>query len=262
MSEKFQETVTVVSQKQIGTGIYDLTIQTKEIAAAAKAGQFVSVYSNDASKLLPRPISLCGIDRKAGTLRLVYRVTGEHTGTEEFSRLQAGDTMKIMGPLGNGFTVEKGRKAFLIGGGIGVPPMLQLAKEMKDAGENFQIVMGYRDAGTFLLDEFKEQGESFVTTEDGSVGTKGNVLDAIRENHLDADVIYACGPTPMLRALKAYAEEQNMTCYVSMEERMACGIGACLACVCNSTEKDAHSNVKNKRICKEGPVFNAKEVEL
>ena len=143
MSEKFQETVTVVSQKQIGTGIYDLTIQTKEIAAAAKAGQFVSVYSNDASKLLPRPISLCGIDRKAGTLRLVYRVTGEHTGTEEFSRLQAGDTMKIMGPLGNGFTVEKGRKAFLIGGGIGVPPMLQLAKEMKDAGENFQIVMGY-----------------------------------------------------------------------------------------------------------------------
>ena len=262
MSEKFQETVTVVSQKQIGTGIYDLTIQTKEIAAAAKAGQFVSVYSNDASKLLPRPISLCGIDRKAGTLRLVYRVTGEHTGTEEFSSLQAGDTMKIMGPLGNGFTVEKGRKAFLIGGGIGVPPMLQLAKEMKDAGENFQIVMGYRDAGTFLLDEFKEQGESFVATEDGSVGTKGNVLDAIRENHLDADVIYACGPTPMLRALKAYAEEQNMTCYVSMEERMACGIGACLACVCNSTEKDAHSNVKNKRICKEGPVFNAKEVEL
>ena len=262
MSEKFQETVTVVSQKQIGTGIYDLTIQTKEIAAAAKAGQFVSVYSNDASKLLPRPISLCGIDRKAGTLRLVYRVTGEHTGTEEFSRLQAGDTMKIMGPLGNGFTVEKGRKAFLIGGGIGVPPMLQLAKEMKDAGENFQIVMGYRDAGTFLLNEFKEQGESFVATEDGSVGTKGNVLDAIRENHLDADVIYACGPTPMLRALKAYAEEQNMTCYVSMEERMACGIGACLACVCNSTDKDAHSNVKNKRICKEGPVFNAKEVEL
>ena len=262
MSEKFQETVTVVSQKQIGTGIYDLTIQTKEIAAAAKAGQFVSVYSNDASKLLPRPISLCGIDRKAGTLRLVYRVTGEHTGTEEFSRLQAGDTMKIMGPLGNGFTVEKGRKTFLIGGGIGVPPMLQLAKEMKDAGENFQIVMGYRDAGTFLLDEFKEQGESFVATEDGSVGTKGNVLDAIRENHLDADVIYACGSTPMLRALKAYAEEQNMTCYVSMEERMACGIGACLACVCNSTEKDAHSNVKNKRICKEGPVFNAKEVEL
>lgn len=263
MSEKFQETVTVLSQQCMGAGIYDLTIQTKEIAAHAKAGQFVSVYSNDASKLLPRPISLCGIDREAGTLRLVYRVTGEGTGTEEFSKLQQSDTIKVMGPLGNGFTVEPGRKAFLIGGGIGVPPMLELAKEMKESGvAPFQIVMGYRDANTFLMDEFKEQGEAFVATEDGSVGTKGNVLDAIRENALSADVIYACGPTPMLRALKAYAEEKGMTCYVSMEERMACGIGACLACVCNSTEKDAHSNVNNKRICKEGPVFNAKEVEL
>ena len=263
MSEKFQERATVLSQECLGAGIYDLTIQTKEIAAHAKAGQFVSVYSADASKLLPRPISLCGIDGKAGTLRLVYRVTGEGTGTEEFSRLQKGDVVKILGPLGNGFTVEPGKKAFLIGGGIGVPPMLQLAKDMKNAGvADFQIVMGYRDANTFLMDEFKEQAETFVATEDGSVGTKGNVLDAIRANALMADVIYACGPTPMLRALKAYAAEQGMDCYISMEERMACGIGACLACVCNSTSKDEHSNVNNKRICKEGPVFDAKEVEL
>ena len=263
MSEKFQENVTVVSQKQIADGIFDLVLQTKEIAAHAKRGQFVSVYSNDASKLLPRPISLCGIDREAGTLRLVYRVTGEKTGTEEVSKLEAGDTIKIMGPLGNGFAVESGKKAFLIGGGIGVPPMLQLAKEIKASGvAEFQTIMGYRNAQTFLLDEFKEHGDAFAATEDGSVGTKGNVIDAIKALGLKADVIYACGPTPMLRALKAYAQEQNMECYVSMEERMACGIGACLACVCNSTEKDAHSNVKNKRICKEGPVFNAKEVEL
>lgn len=263
MSEKFQERATVLSQECLGAGIYDLTIQTKEIAAHAKAGQFVSVYSDDASKLLPRPISLCGIDAEAGTLRLVYRVTGEGTGTEEFSRLKKGDTVKILGPLGNGFTTEPGKKAFLIGGGIGVPPMLQLAKDIKKAGVvPFQIVMGYRDANTFLLDEFKEQAETFVATEDGSVGTKGNVLDAIRANALTADVIYACGPTPMLRALKAYAAEQGMDCYISMEERMACGIGACLACVCNSTSKDEHSNVNNKRICKEGPVFDAKEVEL
>ena len=264
MSEKFQENVTVVSQKQIADGIFDLVLQTKEIAAHAKPGQFVSVYSNDASKLLPRPISLCGIDREAGTLRLVYRVTGEKTGTEEVSKLEAGDTIKIMGPLlGNGFAVESGKKAFLIGGGIGVPPMLQLAKEIKASGvAEFQTIMGYRNAQTFLLDEFKEHGDAFAATEDGSVGTKGNVIDAIKALGLKADVIYACGPTPMLRALKAYAQEQNMECYVSMEERMACGIGACLACVCNSTEKDAHSNVKNKRICKEGPVFNAKEVEL
>ena len=158
--------------------------------------------------------------------------------------------------------MQSGKKAFLIGGGIGVPPMLQLAKEMKAAGEEFQVVMGYRDAQTFLLDEFAGQGESFAATEDGSVGTKGNVLDAIREQGLEAEGIYACGPKPMLRALKQYALEQGMDCYVSMEERMACGIGACLACVCNSTDKDGHSNVKNKRICKEGPVFDAKEVEL
>jgi len=263
MSEKFQENVTVLKQQCIGKDIYDMTIQTKHIAGHAKAGQFVSLYSNDASKLLPRPISLCGIDAEAGTLRLVYRVTGEGTGTEEFSRLKAGDTIRVLGPLGNGFTVEQGKKAFLIGGGIGIPPMLELAKMIKAAGTcEFVSVMGYRDAQTFLLDEFKEQGDCYVATEDGSVGAKGNVLDAIKEYKLNADVIYACGPTPMLRALKAYAAEQGMTCYISMEERMACGIGACLACVCNSKEKDAHSNVKNKRICKEGPVFLAEEVDL
>ena len=174
-----------------------------------------------------------------------------------------GDTIRVMGPLGNGFTVEPGKKAFLIGGGIGIPPMLELAKSIKAAGTcEFVSVMGYRDAQTFLLDEFKEQGDCYVATEDGSVGAKGNVLDAMKEYKLNADVIYACGPTPMLRALKAYAAEQGMTCYISMEERMACGIGACLACVCNSKEKDAHSNVKNKRICKEGPVFLAEEVDL
>ena len=262
--EKFQEISTVVKQDQLVEGIYDLTLQTKDIAAIARAGQFVSVYSNDPSKLLPRPISLCGIDKEKGQIRLVYRVTGEGTGTEEFSRLKEGDSVKILGPLGNGFTVEEGKTAFLIGGGIGVPPMLQLAKDINEAGNvpKMQIVMGYRDENTFLLDEFKEQADSFVSSDNGAVGTKGTVVDAIKENGLKADVIYACGPTPMLRALRDYADENGMTCYVSMEERMACGIGACLACVCKTKEKDHHSNVNNKRICKEGPVFNAKEVEM
>lgn len=291
MAEKFEEIAVVVDQNALGSGIYDLTLKTKNIAKAAKAGQFVSVYSNDRSKLLPRPISLCGIDRDEDTIRLVYRVTGENTGTEEFSKLVMGDKIRILGPLGNGFTVEPGKKVFLIGGGIGVPPMLQLAKDInsgvvqtsgavdtntQEKGQteekqinghgkkicDMNIIMGYRDENTFLLDEFKEQADSFVATEDGSVGTKGNVIDAIKENGLEADVIYACGPMPMLRALKAYAMEHDMECYVSMEERMACGIGACLACVCKTKDKDAHSNVNNKRICKEGPVFNAKEVEL
>lgn len=257
---KFEEIAQVVSQKQLAPGIFDLTIQTTDIAKHAKAGQFISVYCADKTKLLPRPISLCGIDREKGALRLVYRVTGEGTGTEEFSGLKAGDRVRVLGPLGNGFTIMPGKKAFLIGGGIGVPPMLQLAKEMGDTP--FDIVMGYRNKETFLLVEFKEQGNVLVATEDGSVGTKGNVLDAIREHGATADVIYACGPTPMLRALKAFAKENGMECYISMEERMACGIGACLACVCKSKEKDAHTNVNNKRICKEGPVFNAKEVEL
>ena len=262
--EKFQEIATVVKQQELVEGIYDLTLQTKDIAAAAKAGQFVSVYSNDPSKLLPRPISLCGIDKEKRQIRLVYRVTGEGTGTEEFSKLKEGDSVKILGPLGNGFTVEEGKTAFLIGGGIGVPPMLQLAKDINASGDvpKMQIIMGYRDENTFLLDEFKEQAESFVSSDNGAVGTKGTVVDAIKANNLKADVIYACGPTPMLRALRDYADENDMTCYISMEERMACGIGACLACVCKTKEKDHHSNVNNKRICKEGPVFNAKEVEL
>lgn len=260
--QKHQENATVVSQKQLGDGIFDLTLEAKAIANEAKAGQFVSVYSNDPSKLLPRPISLCGFDKEKGTIRLVYRVTGEGTGTEEFSKLKEGDTVRLIGPLGNGFTVISGKKAFLIGGGIGVPPMLQLAKEIvKEQTAPIQVVMGYRDDNTFLLDEFKEQAESFVSSDNGAVGTKGTVVDAIKENGLEAEVIYACGPMPMLRALKDYAAANDMECFVSMEERMACGIGACLACVCNSKEKDEHTNVNNKRICKEGPVFNARDVE-
>lgn len=259
--KKYSVKAQVVKQKKLAEHIYDLTLHAPEIAEEAKAGQFVSVYSNDADKLLPRPISLCGIDKKSGNLRLVYRVTAEHTATEEFSRLKENDTVSVLGPLGNGFTVLPDKNAFVIGGGIGVPPMLELAKEIGNKAK-IRIVMGYRDASVFLLDELKEYGECFVATEDGSVGTKGNVLDAIRENKLEAEVVYACGPMPMLKALAAYADEQGMECFISMEERMACGIGACLACVCESKEKDAHTNVNNKRICKEGPVFNAKEVVL
>ena len=137
---------------------------------------------------------------------------------------------------------------------------LELAKQMKC--EKKQIVAGYRDCHTFLREEFETAGTLYIATEDGSVGTKGNVMDAIRENGLNADIIYACGPTPMLRAIKQYAEENEIECYISLEERMACGIGACLACVCKSKEKDAHSNVHNKRICKDGPVFLSTEVEI
>lgn len=256
MAERFEELACVIRQEEIASEIYSLWLKTEQLAAHAGPGQFVSVYCNDGSRLLPRPISICEIDRENGGIRLVYRVVGE--GTEEFSRLRAGAHVKVVGPLGNGFVTGK-KKAVLIGGGIGIPPMLELAKQL-DCEK--QIVLGYRDRELFLADELKEYGEVFVATEDGSVGTEGNVLDAIWANDLHADVIYACGPTPMLRALKDYAAENHIECWISMEERMACGIGACLACVCRSKEKDAHSNVKNKRVCKEGPVFRAEEVEF
>lgn len=256
-----KENAKVISQEMLTDGIFSLWLCT-EAAKSAVPGQFLSVYTNDGSKLLPRPISICEIDREKSALRLVYRVTGEHTGTEQFSQLTAGDTIPVIGPLGNGFPLEaaKGKKVFLMGGGIGVPPILELAKQLEDCEK--QIVMGYRDQHTFLKEQFEENGAVYISTEDGSVGTKGNVMDAIRENALTADLIYACGPTPMLRAIKAYAEEQGMECYISLEERMACGIGACLACVYKSKEKDPHTNVHNKRICKDGPVFLSTEVEI
>ena len=255
---KYKEHALVCSQEQIGTDIWSLWIQTGNIAREAGPGQFLSVYTGDGTKLLPRPISICEIDREGGKLRVVYRVTGEKTGTEQFSKMKAGDTIPVIGPLGNGFPLIE-KKAFLIGGGIGVPPILELAKSLNCEK---QIIVGYRDAQTFLKEELEANGTLYISTEDGSVGTKGNVMDAIREHSLEADIIYACGPTPMLRALKSYAEENGIECYLSLEERMACGIGACLACVCKSKEKDHHSNVNNKRICKDGPVFLSTEVEL
>lgn len=255
MAEKFREQAVVIHQREISYGIYSMWLKTSNIASHAKAGQFISMYCNDGSRLLPRPISICEIDAPDQALRVVYRVAGK--GTEEFSRLNTGKQIEIVGPLGNGFP-KKGKKAFLIGGGIGVPPMLELAKEL-DCEK--QIVLGYRDE-LFLHEEFKGLGDIYIATEDGSYGTEGNVMDAIRENGLTADIIYACGPAPMLRAVKEYASRNHVECWLSLEERMACGIGACLACVCKSKEKDSHTNVNNKRICKEGPVFRAEEVEL
>lgn len=250
---------TVIEQKMIADGICSMWLDAKEVAVQAKPGQFISVYSNDKSRVLPRPISICEIDREKGTLRIVYRVVGK--GTEEFSKAEAGDSFEILGPLGNGFPIEeaKGKKVLMIGGGIGVPPMLQTAKEIE--GEAI-IVSGYRNQDLFLKEELESAGTLFIATEDGSVGTKGNVVDAIRENQIEADMMFACGPKPMLRALKNYALEKGIPCWISMEEKMACGVGACLACVCQSKDVDSHSHVHNKRICKDGPVFLSTGVEL
>ncbi len=261
MGERKRERAVIKRQEQLADGIFSMWLCTKA-AREARPGQFISMYTNDGSKLLPRPISICEIDKAGELLRVVYRVTGSGTGTEQFSRMASGDSLWIIAPLGNGFPLERaaGKRVLLLGGGIGVPPILELAKQI--GCKKKQIVLGYRDSQLFLKDEFENTGSLYISTEDGSVGTRGNVMDAIRANDLDADVIYACGPAPMLRAVKAYAMNREIECYLSLEERMACGIGACLACVCAAKEKDGHSNVKNKRICKDGPVFASAEVEI
>ena len=252
-----KETAKILSQNKIADGIYSMWIETTA-AKEAKPGQFIDVYVNDDSKLLPRPISICEV--KDDSLRIVYRVVGG--GTKIMSTYQEGDEIQIIGPLGNGFDMKDG-KAILVGGGIGIPPMVELAKNLSEkiGKENVISVMGYRDE-LFLVDELEQFSTVVIATEDGSTGTKGTVIDALDENGVDGDVLYACGPIPMLKALKDWANGKGIECQVSLEERMACGIGACLACVCKTKEKDEHSNVCNKRICKDGPVFDANEIDF
>lgn len=255
---KQKETAVVLSQREAAPGIFDMWIGTA-LAQDARPGQFLCVYPKDRSTLLPRPISICEVREDKTALRIVYRVAG--VGTLEFSGYREGDKISVMGNLGNGFPFEEaeGKRVFLMGGGIGIPPILELAKRMN---AEKRILAGYRDGRTFLREDLEKYGEVYVATEDGSVGVRGNVMDAIEQNGLEADMIYACGPMPMLRAVKAYAEAHHIKAYISLEERMACGVGACLGCVAKTKEIDSHSHVHNARICTDGPVFDAEEVEI
>lgn len=288
MSEKKKITAVVRSQTRLAEGIYDLWLVT-ELAREARPGQFVGVYPLDQSTLLPRPISICEVNETRTALRLVYRVTG--AGTGEFSCWEPGQVVKVLGVLGNGYPVKeaRGRCVALLGGGIGVPPLLETAKAMScgclsetknaacDGDANaltasiadgtipvtqVHSFLGYRDADTFLEEDFARCSTLHIATEDGSRGTKGNVLDALRESGLKPDLIMACGPMPMLRAIKQFAQKEGIEAYISLEERMACGVGACLGCVVKTRDVDPHSHVNNARICTDGPVFNAKEVEI
>lgn len=260
----------VLRNEEIAPDIFSVWIET-DLAEDANPGQFVGVYPNKDSLLLPRPISICEVDKKSHAIRLVYRIVGK--GTSEFSHLKAGRRVVLLGVLGNGYDLSKaeGKHAILMAGGIGVPPIVELAKQLsrrdgdgdkKPVSAHISIVVGYRDANTFLLEELQQYGDVYVATEDGSVGTKGNVMNSIEANKLNGDIIYACGPMPMLRAIKMYAEEKTIPAYISLEERMACGVGACLGCVCKTTKEDHHSHVNNARICTDGPVFEAREVDI
>lgn len=259
MSLKRKEKMQVLSTAKLAEDIFEMWLAT-DLAQEACAGRFVALYPRNSATLLPRPISICERDAEKGALRIVYRTVGE--GTKEFSACQEGESVDVLGILGNGYPVAEaaGRTALLLGGGIGIPPLLELAKELKDCKKH--IVLGYRNADLFLKEDLQKYGEVYIATEDGSAGTKGNVLNAIEENKLNGDLIYACGPMPMLRAVKQYADRRRIPAWISLEERMACGVGACLGCVCRTVREDAHSHVHNARICTEGPVFLAADVDI
>lgn len=263
MEQKKKIKTKIISRAEISEDIYDLWIDT-ELALTARAGQFVGVFLNNESMLLPRPISICEADRVKGRLRLVYRTAGQ--GTQELAAYQEGESISILGNLGNGFPLAAaaGKRVLLMGGGIGIPPMLQLAKDLQQEGrsQSVEAAAGYRNNQLFLKKDMEKYVKVYAATEDGSTGTAGNVLNAVSDNDLEADIIMACGPMPMLRAIKRYAQENHIQAYISLEERMACGVGACLGCVCRTTKKDAHSHVNHARICTDGPVFNADDVDI
>ncbi len=261
MNYRKKETTIVVSQEMISEGIYDLRVKTPA-AEACVPGQFVGIFPPSDARILMRPISICEADADGQILRMVYRIAGE--GTKEISKLKAGEEVKLLSVLGNGFPLDaaKDKKVAVFGGGIGIPPMLYTSRMLNGTAKETEIYLGYRNNDTFLATEFEPFGTLNIVSEDGSVGYKGNVLDAIKERDFRPDVMYACGPMPMLRAIKQYAESIGAIAYISLEERMACGVGACLGCVCKTVNKDAHSHVNNTRICTEGPVFDAREVEI
>lgn len=253
-NKKIVEIATVLKKEFIAENIVDLRIQCLRIAVNAKPGQFVEIYPDNGVNLLSRPISICEINKVTGVLRLVFQVVGK--GTAIFSRLEKGDKIRVLGSCGNGYDLKKGKNIF-VGGGIGVPPLLEAVKQSE--GEKI-VILGFRSC-SFLADDFKKYGaDVYISTDDGTEGYKGNVVDLMREKNIVGDRIYSCGPKIMLKFLSKYAEEKNIPCQVSMEERMACGIGACVGCVVPIKTGAAENEWTYKKVCKDGPVFDSKEV--
>lgn len=212
-----------------------------------RPGQFVNIELD--GFYLRRPISICDYDDR--TITLIYKVVG--SGTEVMSRMTAGAKLDLLTGLGNGFDpAVECRRPLLVGGGVGVPPLYRLAKELSARGREATVALGFNTAAEiFYEDEFRALGAKvFVSTADGSKGTKGFVTDAIRENAVEFDYFYACGPMPMLRALCECCEQNGE---LSFEERMGCGFGACMGCSCKTL-------AGNKRICKDGPVMKREEI--
>jgi dihydroorotate dehydrogenase electron transfer subunit len=255
------EKCTVISHKEIAENIMELTLKGELVHEMSAPGQFVHVKVADGfDPLLRRPISISKINHEDNTFTMIYRAEGK--GTQLLAKKQKHELVDVLGPLGNGFPVDganRGETALLVGGGIGVPPLYELAHQLTAKGVKVVTVLGFQTASAaFYEQRFAQMGATFVATVDGTVGVKGFVTDVIEQECLQYDVLYSCGPTPMLRNLeKNFAGERA---YISLEERMGCGIGACFACVCHT--KDDPTGISYKKICTDGPVFRAGEVVI
>lgn len=248
----------ILSKKSLAKNVYDYVIYCPEIAAMAKCGQFVNVKAEGFT--LRRPISICGIDPEKGTIRIVFEVRGK--GTEKMSEKNSGDMIDIIAPLGGrGFELlDPSKKALIIGGGIGNPPLLPIAKHY---GANGTVISGFRNAAAVILeDDLRKSGAEYILcTDNGTAGRKGFVTDIAEEllSENNYDIAYACGPAVMLKKICEITKKHSVRCQVSMEERMGCGIGACLVCVCR-TIRDGEEFYSH--VCKDGPVFESTEVEF
>ncbi len=243
----------VLSNRSIAAGVHDIWLETPQ-AELARAGQFVEISCE--GHLLRRPISICEIDAKKARLRLLIEERGR--GTHALGQVRPGETMNLLAPLGNGFPIVDATKTVvLVGGGIGTPPLLEASKPFAGHAD---AILGFRSLKNVVLQEdFKKAGvPATIATEDGSFGKAGFVTRPLEERlKKPCDVIFACGPLPMLKAVAGLANRANIPCFVSMEARMACGIGACLSCAI-TVRRDGREQYLH--VCKNGPVFDANEI--
>lgn len=244
----------VLEQRKLGEGLFSLKIKAPEIVSSAQCGQFVHIATGEGN-LLRRPISIC--DAENDMLHIVFQTKGE--GTKWLSERKIGDMLNILGPLGHGYDLEKlGKNPVFIGGGIGVPPMLFAVKKCIESGGNPKAILGFRSKDAVILEK-DFPCETLVCTDDGSYARKGFVTDLLKEQVDNATGVASCGPKPMLKGIAEIAEKAALPCQVSMEERMGCGIGACLVCACALQAENGET--KYGHVCKDGPVFDAREVQ-
>ncbi len=247
----------IISQKEIAADIYELTIRAELVEDISAPGQFVHIrVSNGMDPLLRRPVSISSFNKKGKQMTLIYRKSGR--GTSLIAEMEPGMEIDILGPLGNGFPLDEvsiGETALLVGGGIGIPPLYELSNQLAAKGVHVLHILGFpTESAVFYEQEFSKNGLTIVTTDDGTYGRKGFVTDIIKE--LGFDCLYTCGPAPMLKAIEQGYPDKKV--FLSLEERMGCGIGACFACVCQSG--NAASGASYKKVCSDGPVFRAGEV--